>query len=917
MKWELDFAKYESLARQAVSEGCVLLKNDNSALPLADGTKLAVFGRMQNHYYKSGTGSGGMVNVPYNTTILEALLEEDSITVDEELRQIYLDWEEENPCERDKGFGLEMWSQEEMPVSLELATKMADKNDAALFIIARTAGEDRDNSPEEGSFALRKNELSTIENLTKAFDKVIVLLNVGNVIDMSFVTDYDPEAVMICWQGGIMGAVGTVDVLLGRTNPSGKLADTIAVSLEDYPAHKNFGDELQNIYAEDIYVGYRYFETFAKDKVLYPFGYGLSYTTFAHEYVEAKFENNLLVATFKVKNTGKVAGKAVLEVYVEAPQGKLGKASRVLAGFAKTDILEPGKDVKITFNIDMKSFASFDDTGVIGSGFVLEAGDYNLYAGFDVREASKCYTFGVAKDIVIEELATAMKPVVAYDRIKPVVDADGNISVTYEATPLKVKDAERVVLPELIYDDVNSYKLEDVKNGKITLDEFVATLSDDDLCCIVRGEGMRSEKVTPGTASAFGGVSAGLMAKGIPAGCTDDGPSGMRLDSGMKAFSLPNGTSLACTFNTKLVYDLFTMTGVEMRNNEVDVLLGPGMNIHRHPYNGRNFEYFSEDPYLTGAMAIAQLKALQSVGVDCTIKHFCGNNQETKRYSSDSVISERALREIYLKGFEMAVRGGNAHFVMTTYGRVNGMWTSNEYELTKVILRDQWGFNGMVMTDWWAAINEEGREDALGIPGSHTNFTRMVKAQNDTYMCCPDSGTNSHGDDLADNLEKGILTRAELGECAKHVLTAVMGIPAMERQLGETTEVNIINQPERWKESLTNVDAKYSVGEDGLEVSLEGISSARGDSYSFALTFAKTGSYRFDITCHATGGDNIPIPASVIIDGKPGFSITFYGAEDASTGSKEFKVDKETSVWRLYFCHDGLIVKNMKITYIG
>ncbi|UOK61340.1 hypothetical protein MT997_22655 [Paenibacillus sp. OVF10] len=242
------------------------------------------------------------------------------------------------------------------------------------------------------------------------------------------------------------------------------------------------------------------------------------------------------------------------------------------------------------------------------------------------------------------------------------------------------------------------------------MEDYIAQLSDEDLCCIVRGEGMSSPKVTPGTAGAFGGVTKRLEAFGIPLACSADGPSGIRMDCGNTAFSMPNGTCLGCTFNEALLRELYAYAGLELRKNHVDTLLGPGMNIHRNPLNGRNFEYFSEDPFLTGRMVVAQLHGMNPYDVTGTIKHFACNSQEAHRNTVEAVVSERALREIYLRGFEIAVKEGNAISVMTSYNPINGFWSASNYDLTTTILRGQWGFRGIVMTDWWAKGNDEGEE---------------------------------------------------------------------------------------------------------------------------------------------------------------------------------------------------------------
>lgn len=315
-----------------------------------------------------------------------------------------------------------------------------------------------------------------------------------------------------------------------------------------------------------------------------------------------------------VKNIGSYKGKEVIEVYCEAPQGRLGKAARVLCGFEKTRELVPQEEQVVEIAVDIAKLASYDDSGVTGnkSCYVLEAGEYKFYVGSDVRSAEYACSFEQGENLVTERLTQSLAPVESFERIKPVCEG-GAFSIGREAVPVsKVDESARRLekLPkEIAYTGDKGIKLWDVKNGKNTMDEFIAQLSDYDLSCIIRGEGMGSPRVTAGTASAFGGVSENLNGFGIPAGCCSDGPSGMRLDCGTKAFSLPNGTMIASSFNKELTSELFAFMGLEMAANKVDCLLGPGMNIHRHPLNGRNFEYFSEDPFLTGKMAAAELRA--------------------------------------------------------------------------------------------------------------------------------------------------------------------------------------------------------------------------------------------------------------------------------------------------------------------
>src|SRR5699024_7636431 len=276
--------------------------------------------------------------------------------------------------------------------------------------------------------------------------------------------------------------------------------------------------------------------------------------------------------------------------------------------------------------------------------------------------------------------------------------------------------------------------------------------SKEDLFHIVRGEGMSSPKVTPGIAGAFGGITEELKQLGIlVAGCAD-GPSGIRMDSGTSAFSIPNGTALSCSFNEELSRELFEFMGLELRKNRIDSLLGPGINIHRNPLNGRNFEYFSEDPLLTGKMTVAQLKGMAKYDVTGTIKHFSCNNQEHSRNYANAILSERALREIYLKGFEMAVKEGNASSIMTSYGPINGLWTASNYDLLTTILREEWGFDGIVMTDWWAKGNDEGET------GSRKNISAMIRSQNDLYMVTRDAKLHAIDTNAAEELDMGKVT---------------------------------------------------------------------------------------------------------------------------------------------------------------
>ena len=926
----LNYAEYESLARRVISEGVVLLKNDG-ALPIKAPARVAVYGRIQSKEYIAGIGSGGLVNIPKRVRLIDALAEEEGITLDEGLMEVYRAWEEKNPREVGIGWGKEPWSQAEMPVSGELADEVAARTDVAIVILGRSAGEDQDNKNLPGSYLLTDTEIAMLRTVCAASAKTVVLLNTGNIIDMSFIDECNPTAVMYMWQGGVMTGAGVADVLVGRVSPSGHLADTIAYDAADYPASDNFGSPVRNLYAEDIYVGYRHFETAAKEKVRFPFGYGLSYTTFDIKPGQCEYDGDYLYVSADVTNTGLHCGKCVLQWYVQAPQGALGKPARVLAGWSKSEELEPGDGETMVLSIERRDLSSYDDSGATGheSCFVMEAGEYVIFLGENVRDAKEVYRFTLAETEVVEECESAMKPALAFERRKAVrksaSDANNNeYEYISEPVPLRTdpfgcgEGADPFLLKAPDYTGDRGLMLKDVRDGNVTMDEFLAQFTDEELFPFVRGEGMGSPKVTPGTASAYGGTSEVLKAHGVPCGCCSDGPSGLRLDCGDKALAIPIGTLIACTFNRELVADLLEMVGREMRLNKVDCLLSPGMNLHRHPFNGRNFEYFSEDPLLTGRMAAAELEGLQRSGVTGTIKHFCCNNQELNRYASDSVVSERALRELYLRGFEIAIREGGACTVMTTYGRVNGMWTSCDAELNTKILREQWGFDGFVMTDWWAAINDDaatGRSETAG--GNHKNFADMILAQNDTFMICPDGSKNNHGDNLPEAVASGKVSREVLLRTAANVCGVLMRLPTMLRMCGEDEEVEILGRGPEWETTADSNIEYFTVTRD-TTIDLSHVRAVRGADYSYGLDIEEMGGYEIELTVIGEGTEAAQLPVTWFFAGIPAFSFVFHGTNGQEVTEKgTLFFNSNHAIQRMHFSQEGLKLVRMRLKYIG
>lgn len=909
----LDWDKYIRLAQQTVAEGCVLLKNENHTLPFDQGEVVSVFGRSQLNYYKSGTGSGGMVNAAYVRSILDGLRRDSSIKINKTLLSIYHNWVIQHPFCAGEGWGKERWAQDEMPLTLSTVQEAASCSDAAIVIIGRTAGEDRDNQPLPGSYYLTSEEENMLELVCANFSRVAVILNVGNIIDMNFVSRYNPGAVMYVWQGGMEGGYPTADLITGKCSPCGKLSDTIAVHLSDYPSDSNFGQSDTDIYAEDVYVGYRYFETFHPSSVLYPFGFGLSYTTFSVN-ASARLQNSLVTIHAEIQNTGSVSGKEVFQVYCSKPQAKLGTPLRELIDFQKTDLLLPTEKEQLSLEIPLSQLASYDDSGITGfkSCYVLEKGTYRIYAGTDVRSAELLFTFDIPKTTAVRQLAEAMAPAASFMRFRPAFSED-HIELSYESVPTKTVFASMKRLQALPASSTPGknmgYTLSDVANKKITMETFLDQLSDDDLCHLVHGEGMCSPRVTPGTAAAFGGVTERLSSFGIPAGCCADGPSGMRLECGTNAFSLPNGTLLACTFNPDLVSDLFEMEGLEMRNNHVDALLGPGMNIHRHPLNGRNFEYFSEDPLLTGKIAYAELEGLNRAGVTGVVKHFCANNREHRRLHINSVVSERALREIYLKGFEIALKAPGASAIMTTYGAVNGLWTAGNYDLLTQILRQEWDFDGIVMTDWWAQINDEGEKP------STQNLSAMIRAQNDLYMVVSDAEHTK--DNLLSSLSEGTLTRGELLRSAYNICNFLLHTPAMARMLHEDFPVKLINPPKD-QVLTTDFDMEYIIVDETAEIDLTAVQAMQGRKHTMALNLLKHGVYKISLFCETPSSALAQMNVSLTDNSSPSAPLAVFafrgGQEKISMLSQSAELFSGTHYMNLFFAQGGLKVQKLVFT---
>ena len=688
-------AEHIAISRKIATEGMVLLEN-NGLLPLKDDTTVALFG-VGTIEYISGGGGSGLVFPEYCRNVYEGFAEkEPRIHVYEPLSKFYYDHVASL-------LNTVPYYQilEESDIPSDLFLDAAAKADVAIIVIHRYSGEGCDRSSEKGDFYLTDKEQALVDRVTSSFPHSVAVLNVGGMIDTSWIRQNPKiDGALLAWQAGMEGANAIADIICGDINPSGKLVDTFAKSFNDYPSADTFNESDDYVeYYEDIYVGYRYFETIpgAFEKVMYPFGYGLSYTSFAFSKPVADAKEDKIEVFVTVTNTGSVSGKEVVQVYFSAPQGVLGKSKISLAGFRKTKLLAPGEKQTIHISFPIADMASYDDLGKLcKSAYVLEQGQYSFFAGNSCRNLQECeYKYIVPVEFVVtQQLQTRCAPNILRKRML----SDGSFE-EIPAFPLTHYTAQNVepaaCRPE------KTHQFIDVADGKITLDEFVAQMTDNELiemCCGVPNRGIANT-------SGWGG----LVRLGVPAVMTVDGPAGVHLstETGIATTSWPCATLLACTWDPNLAYAMGTAGGLECKENGLATWLTPGLNIHRNPLCGRNFEYYSEDPLITGRFAAAMVSGIQSSNTAASPKHFAANNKETKRYYSDSRMSERALREIYLKGFEICVKTAQPWTIMTSYNILNARRTCECFELIDGILRQEWGFEGMVITDWHGPCNHE------------------------------------------------------------------------------------------------------------------------------------------------------------------------------------------------------------------
>lgn len=747
--------KHIDLSRKVAGEGMVLLKNEEGILPIKPNDCVALFGKACADYVKGGGGSGD-VTVRYVRQFWEAMQikqTEGKVHVYDPLCRFYA-MHAENELSEDKEPG--EISEPEIPITL--LDEASECCNVAIISISRYSKEGRDRLGEigDGDFYLSLAEKQMVTAVTDRFSKVVVILNVGGMVDTSWLK-HNPkiQGVLLAWQGGIEGALAQADILCGDICPSGKLTDTFASSFDDYPSSYNFYESDQYVeYTDDIFVGYRYFETIpgAADRVNYPFGYGLSYTSFDIQCINTRTENGHFYATVCVKNVGTVSGKEVVQMYVASPSGRIDVPAHELRGFKKTKQLAPNESVDVEISTTIADWAAYDEKS---AAFILQKGRYRIYIGTSVRDLTLVAEYDIDEEIVVEQLKNRCVPRKLTKRLR----ADG----TYEECKTSEYDPvldtsdwpphpggfsfEHILPDQRSVNTPNAdlpleESFERVAIGQLSIDAFLAELNDDELITLVSG----TPSVGPSHTCGIGG----LPAHGVPGAMTADGPAGLRIRPGRGVYTTawPVATLLACTWDPELIYEVGQAAAIEVKENNCAMWLAPGINLHRSPRSGRNFEYYSEDPYITGVIASAMVNGIQSLNIGACLKHLCCHNRELNCTKSDSVVSERALREIYLKAFKMTIDAADPWAIMSSYNSMNGKKTSENHELLTEILREEWGYKGLVVSDW-----DNG--------GEHY---RELLAGNDVKM---PSGSLKR---LKKAMELGLITRENLLASARRVL---------------------------------------------------------------------------------------------------------------------------------------------------
>lgn len=757
------------ISRHAAAEGMVLLKNDNAVLPLASGQTVALFGNGAARTVRGGTGSGdpfngglsggGDANINlsprYHINVLNAMEDEYTVVSSALLREYAVEYDRARDAQKDHV--MSVFAFPEQTLTEEMVKPYCNQTDTALFVISRNSGEGNDRAMtqtvtidgktvEIGDYRLAETEKENLRLLRKQFGRLVVILNVAGPISVEDLNETEADAILLMGQAGQEGGKALMDILTGRVTPSGKLTATWAEKYQDYPTSDVFlKDPIQAPYPEGIYVGYRYFDTFDKQPG-YPFGYGLSYTTFALDQYQAALDGETLTVSVRVTNTGNYSGKEVVQLYVSAPVTELDMPAKELRGFQKTGCLQPGEQQTVEISVSVRALASYSEQH---GGYILSAGSYHVSVGTSSRDTLPVCSLSVPETRCIRTVDVALPLQETLEQLKGWTvrpdeekwngvavlqlekmpeTVDGRSPYADESVVTYTTDAS--YQPAMPYEKVSvvpkaDWKLVDVHNGLVSMEEFVAQLSNAqlaDLCCgtgwgVADADhpvvGASSESV-PGAA----GETTHQMEDtfGIPSIVMADGPGGIRVTQQFEATKLetgekttvyhfctawPVGTLLAQSFDPEVLEKVGYGMAKDMEALQIALALGPGINIQRDPMCGRNFEYYSEDPLVAGKMAAAMIQGIQSVpGCGGCIKHYAANNQEFNRHMSNSIVGQRALREIYLEPFKIAIEESQPWSIMTSYNLINGVPTADSFDLCTNLARGEWGFEGLIMTDW-------------------------------------------------------------------------------------------------------------------------------------------------------------------------------------------------------------------------
>ncbi len=681
-----EYAQHDAIAMQAALESMVLLKNESDVLPLWQDSVLNCFGAAQNIYRISATGAG-LINPRWQANFHQAVAEHSRFRINDDISRLYERLQDVTPTRN----------------QLERAK---EKSDAALLFLSRTSGEFLDNKPIPGGYYLTENEEKMIAAVCDVFEKTVAIINTGYPIDMRWMERYGVKAAIYTGFGGMCSAYALMELLDGRESPSGKLPDTWALDYWDYPSAQNFinfgpedkvpGEKEKGVrlfYEEDIYVGYRFFDTFQRP-VQYCFGHGLSYTAFTWSLEQVRAGADGIALEASVTNTGSRAGKETLQLYVGAPDGRLEKPRRVLTDFAKTENLAPGETQPLTLSADPMDYASFDESR---AAYVLEPGTYTVYLGDNLSRAEKVHVFSLKEEIVLKTVSHVGCPVEDFHRMSqtdPTVHPDSAVVPLNQAIPIPAE--RRAFAPKpLAAAGKKKIRFADVQRDPSLLDAFAAQLTVKELCALNVSTG--ADWYLPWGDGTAGGTPR-MRKYGLPPVRVSDGNTGLNIKKPNVGF--PASCSIAATWNRELAESVGRVIGEESLENGIAVNLGPGMNIHRNILCGRHPEYFSEDPLLAGTMAGHHAKGIERAGACSTYKHLFCNSSETSRKGSHSIVSERALREIYFRVFEVAYRVQKPSCVMSSYNALNGIYPAESTELLQNLVRGEWAFDGLIMTDW-------------------------------------------------------------------------------------------------------------------------------------------------------------------------------------------------------------------------